>query len=214
MTTNTLIKTCGIKDPQLAFAAAKAGADFIGLVFAEHSKRLVSLLQAAAIAQATCQAGAIPVAVFTNHTAKQMLAICQQAKISWVQLHGDMARQQHALLPENFHCIYACTPADNGELSDDDKAHIARLKLGRDYLLFDNAIAGSGKIFDWSSFSCQGELPWFLSGGLSIKNVGQGIEQLHPTGVDVSTGIENEAGEKDLSYIQQFIDQVRGKLKL
>ena len=47
----TLVKICGIREPRHAVAAADAGVDFIGVVFAT-SRRQVSIEQAQAIARA------------------------------------------------------------------------------------------------------------------------------------------------------------------
>jgi len=51
---NTLIKICGIKDVKMAVDTAQAGADFIGLVFA-NSRRQVTLEQAKEITSAIRQ---------------------------------------------------------------------------------------------------------------------------------------------------------------
>jgi anthranilate synthase/indole-3-glycerol phosphate synthase/phosphoribosylanthranilate isomerase len=47
-----LVKICGIRSPEVALAAADAGADFLGLMFVERSKRCVSLEQAKTIIEA------------------------------------------------------------------------------------------------------------------------------------------------------------------
>ena len=48
----TLVKICGVKDPETALEAAKAGADFIGIMFVEASKRRVTPQQCHDIVEA------------------------------------------------------------------------------------------------------------------------------------------------------------------
>jgi phosphoribosylanthranilate isomerase len=202
MSNKPLIKICGIKQPVMAYAAAKAGADFIGLMFAPGSKRLVSIAAAIDIAAATREGGATPVGVFTNHAAEQMLDICRQTKIDWVQLHGDTARNEQHLLPEGIHRIYVCSLVEDSEANT---IETPLLKHDRDYLLFDTTTPGVGKKIDWQRFSYTGTMRWFLAGGLAPNNVAEAVQLLQPGGVDVSSGVEDGDGEKSLSLIEAFI---------
>ena len=52
------------------------------------------------------------------------------------------------------------------------------------------------------------ERPYFLAGGLSADNVEEAMEELHPYGVDVSSGIETD-GAKDHDKMRRFVECVR-----
>lgn len=205
----TLIKICGVRDPNIASFAAQMGADFIGIILHPESKRYVELDQAIEIATAAKQAGAKPVGVFVNANAETILRICQIAQINIVQLHGDISRQQHHLLPSSFRRIYVRAVDQNGQIQNDIDEGLNYLDEERDYLLFDNIQAGSGKIFNWANFSYMGNMPWFFSGGLTIDNVAHAIQQFRPTGVDVSSGVEITPGEKDKDLILKFISVIK-----
>lgn len=208
--TQPLIKICGIKDAKTAYAAASAGADFIGLVFAPGSKRLVNINEAFEIAEAVRAGGAKPVAVVTDSSAEEILDICNLAKIRWIQLHGARAREEHHLLPKSWHRMYVCSVLSDGRINEADAIGIKYLEPQRDYLLFDGITAGSGEKFAWEKFSYQGNFPWFLSGGLNPNQVSEAISLLKPSGVDVSSGVEKTPGEKDMELIKQFIAAARG----
>ncbi len=209
MVSALLIKICGIQEPQMAFEAASAGANFIGLIFASQSKRTVDLQIATAIAHRARAGGAEPVAVFTDTNAVDMTKICLQNNIRWVQLHGKLAREQHHLLPSTLHRIYVCSVFSDGTLNTADLIHMKSLQTHRDYLLFDNYLPGSGQAFSWSNFHYAGEFRWFLSGGLRESNIEQACQFLQPFGLDVSSGVENSAGKKELKLIENFITQAR-----
>ncbi|HEY8710549.1 MAG TPA: N-(5'-phosphoribosyl)anthranilate isomerase, partial [Burkholderiaceae bacterium] len=68
---------------------------------------------------------------------------------------------------------------------------------------------GGGKVFDWSLIPSAAPLPVVLSGGLHAGNVIQGIQQLRPWAVDVSSGVESAKGIKDAEAIRRFCDAVR-----
>ncbi len=200
------VKICGIRTAEIAQQAAQAGADFMGLVFHPDSKRYVTLEQAKIIAAAVKAKGAIPVAVFVNHSAAEMHEICEKTAITWIQLHGSDAKQQHHLLPAHYQRIYVQSVTAKGEIPFDNESGLIHCNPARDFLLFDTAQPGSGKKFDWQLFNYQGKFRWFLAGGLTPDNVVAALKQLKPAGVDVSSGVENAAGEKDITLVRKFIN--------
>lgn len=207
---NTKIKICGLRDAELAKQAAIAGADYIGIIFHPASKRYASLEQASQIVAALKLTSSKPIAVFTEHTAADMLAICQALGINIVQLHGSTARQQHQLLPVNFQRIYVQTVLANGSIATDVDKGLFHCRPERDFVLFDAIQPGGGQTFDWKKFNYSGNFPWFLAGGLTANNVTTALQLLHPFAVDVSSGVENAQQQKDIGLIQAFISTVKG----
>lgn len=189
---NPLIKICGIKTPEMAKLAALAGADFIGIIFDPNSKRYVELNQAILIAEAARQYGAIPVAVFVNHSAEEMHTICLKTHINTIQLHGPNSRSQHNLLPQEYTRFFVNAIPNNANPT-------------RDIVLFDNPQPGSGKLLDLGKFNYTGELRFCLAGGLNPDNISNVLTKIKPDIIDVSSGVENSSGEKDINLIKKFI---------
>lgn len=75
-------------------------------------------------------------------------------------------------------------------------------------------LGGTGRTFDWERAQ-----PWagiinsisklIVAGGLHPGNVQEAIHLLHPWGVDVSSGVEHEAGKKDHRKVRAFVEAVR-----
>ena len=207
--TNPLIKICGIRDPATAQQAAAMGVHFIGIVFHPLSPRYVHLEQAVAIAKATQEAGASPVAVFVNHTDLEMKPICEITKIHIVQLHGAISRRHHHLLPDDYQRIYAQTVSAQGEVEGHEG--LEYLDRKRDFILLDQAPSGRGNSLKQLAFRDHYlSFPWLLAGGLSPSNVATAMKDWQPQGVDVSSGVESSIGNKDILLIQKFVAQVRG----
>ena len=78
--------------------------------------------------------------------------------------------------------------------------------------VFDAIEPGSGKTFDWKLVDNipRDEKLLLLAGGLNPDNVRMAIEAVHPDGVDVSSGVENDdkAG-KNPEKIHDFVAAVK-----
>jgi phosphoribosylanthranilate isomerase len=210
----THVKICGITDKVHALAAAEAGADFIGLVFAP-SPRQVKPNDAGQIVHAISKSGCAvkTVGVFVNTPASQVNAIADLYHLDWVQLSGDETWDY--CLEINRPIIKAVRP---GTRSPDDIC--AELTLGAKVLstrlflaLLDSKVegkyGGTGIAFDWSlARLIATRFQVIVAGGLTPENVGATIQMVAPWGVDVSSGVEVE-GVKDIARIRAFIEAAR-----
>jgi len=197
------VKICGITRTADAAAAARAGADAIGLVFYPPSPRFLSTERAREIRDA------LPpfvqtVALFVNADAAQVSQVIGRVHPALLQFHGDEAPDFCAQFGLPF--VKACRV----------KEGVSALEYLRPFSsaaawLFDSHVpeyGGVGESFDWSMVPIT-DKPVILSGGLSQTNVAAAIRRVKPWGVDVSSGVESAKGIKDAAKIAAFMAEVR-----
>jgi phosphoribosylanthranilate isomerase len=77
-------------------------------------------------------------------------------------------------------------------------------------ILFEGPASGRGRVSDWSiAAALAPHTELVLAGGLSEANVVAAIAQVHPFGVDVSSGVEESPGVKSPIAIARFVAAVR-----
>ncbi|MEM8494173.1 MAG: phosphoribosylanthranilate isomerase [Planctomycetota bacterium] len=207
----TRIKICGIRDIESAIAAVDAGADAIGLVFAEGSPREVSVDQARAVCEVIPPLVDV-VGLFTDSSAYEIDRIAGLVGFATVQLHGIEAWNQAKHL-EGYRLIGA-SPFDQ-----DLVEHLVSGEYEWHMRLIDappeasGPSGGTGRVADWDALRREDEgllfQPFMLAGGLTPDNVAEAIRVVRPWGVDVSSGVESSRGVKDLQKIKAFCDAVR-----
>lgn len=199
----TRVKICGITRAGDAEAAARAGADAIGLVFYPPSPRFLSVERAREIRDA------LPpfvqtVALFVNADAAQVAQVIGRVHPAMLQFHGEERPEFCAQFGLPY--VKACRV----------KQGVSALEYLRPFSqaaawLFDSFVpeyGGVGESFDWSLVP-KTDKPVILSGGLSALNVAEAIRRVRPWGVDVSSGVESGKGIKDAAKIETFIAEVR-----
>lgn len=199
------VKICGIQDEAAAMAAAEAGADAVGLIFAP-GRRQVDLARARRIGTAL-PPFVTKVGVMVNEPLDRVCALIDGMRLDAVQLHGDEdAAYCHAVRDLGVTVIKAVQVA--GPLDVD------RLRsLPVTAVLLDTyrpgMRGGSGETFDWSlAAPLAAAMRVILSGGLSPENVAAGVAAVRPYGVDVSSGVEID-GRKDPAKIRAFVAAAR-----
>ncbi len=146
-----------------------------------------------------------PVGLFVNASAAQVQRAVEAIPQLLLQFHGDETAEECRRSGRPF--IRAARVEPGLDLLD----FAARFSDAQ-ALLLDTHVAGyggSGKVFDWSLIPAGLVCPVVLSGGLSAANVGDGILQVRPWAVDVSTGVESSKGVKDPAAIRRFCNAVR-----
>jgi len=197
----TWIKICGITNEADALLAVGLGADAVGIIFAP-SPRQVSLSVAGDIVRRMPPETPV-VGVFRDEAPARIIEITNQVGLRAVQLHGNESRADVHYLSERIPLVIKAFAATSPMIP-----HFA--EYGADLLLIDGPNPGSGQVFDWRLAEGVGDADRLvLSGGLHAENVQSAIEQLHPYGVDVASGVESSPGVKDPRRLRAFIDGVR-----
>jgi phosphoribosylanthranilate isomerase len=199
------IKICGITQAADAVAAVEAGADALGFMFFEGSRRHLTTEAARAIIREIPPFVA-KVGVFVNATREHVQHVIQETGIDTLQFHGEEP-------PESCRGFGLKTVKAFRVQGKDMLALMPRYDV--DAWLLDSFVSGqrggTGITFNWdlAVHACSLGTPVVLAGGLNPNNVARAIEQVQPYAVDVSSGVESAPGKKDPSLIAAFIRNAR-----
>ncbi|MEH2290420.1 phosphoribosylanthranilate isomerase [Nostoc sp.] len=207
------VKICGITQPQQSMAIASLGATALGFICVPTSPRYVTTSQIRA-AVAELPANIDIIGVFANSSISEINQIVTDSGLTGVQLHGDES--------SNF-CYQLRQALPNIEIIKALRIRsLEHLDTAIDYtqdvdtLLLDayhpQQLGGTGKTLDWKmleqfSPSC----PWFLAGGLTPDNIVEALNQVNPSGVDLSSGVERAPGDKDLDKVAKLFEKLESR---
>ena len=196
----TKIKLCGLSRVCDIEEANLLQPDYIGFVFAKKSRRCVTPEQAGELKR-QLRPEIRAVGVFVNEAPEAVAELLNRGVIDLAQLHGsedtEYIRRLRNLTDSPL--IQAFRIRSKEDLS-------RAAASAADEILLD-AGAGTGTVFDWSLLRNM-ERRYFLAGGLNPENVREAIRDLHPHGVDVSSGIETDS-RKDHIKMAAFVAAVR-----
>jgi phosphoribosylanthranilate isomerase len=213
------IKICGITSVDDALAAARAGADAIGLNFYPRSPRHVSLDTARQIVAALPEK-MVAVGLFVNAPSADVCRLWDDLQLDLIQLHGDEPPEYLRQLGDRP--LMRAFRVGPGGLQPmlEYLCRCRELAATPRLTLLDSStggkFGGTGETGDWSAaarYAAEvGLPPLVLAGGLTPSNVATAIRTVRPAAVDVATGVESSPGRKDSAAVEAFVRAARSAL--
>ena len=199
------VKICGITNAADALTAVEAGADALGFVFYEESPRSVTPETAADIIR-----GLPPfvstVGLFVNADIGFVNAVSEKCRLDRVQLHGDESPDFCRRVERPVVKVIRIRGEESLLVMKD--YHVSAFLLDA---YSPRAYGGTGLTFNWElARNAKKFGPMILAGGLTAANVREGVVQVQPYAVDVSSGVEASPGRKDPAKVKEFIKRAKG----
>ena len=200
------VKICGLMRVEQALDCVELGANLIGLVFYPGSPRCVDRNQAREISAALGSRATV-VGVFVNEAYRTVMGVVENCGISAVQLHGQespelVKRLRGTGLVVLKALFYSKQPFLDRAIEYDASAFLLECGAGR-------LPGGNARKWDWAAAEkASRSRPVILAGGLTADNISRAILLGKPDAVDVSSGVEQQPGEKDMDKVAAFLDAV------
>lgn len=202
------IKICGLKHSDNIKDVAGLTPDYMGFICYAPSPRYATDLQEETLA--ALPATIYKTAVFVNEDAETITKLIDTYHFNAIQLHGNEGPEFCGSFRGKVTVIKAFG-VDGGF----DFERLDQYAGSVDYFMFDTKTAqhgGSGQVFDWLLLDKYGlDIPFFLSGGLSMENIEEVKSINHPQfyGVDINSKFEIEPGLKDINKLKKAFELLR-----
>lgn len=196
------IKVCGLKDPDNIKAIIDLAPDYMGFIHYAKSPRFVDDIHIDTLS--SVPSSILKTGVFVNETEEEVERLIRHFNFDAIQLHGDESPAFANTFKSKVQVLKAFGLNEAFDFGVLD-AYVNKV----DYFLFDtktDAHGGSGKTFNWDILNdYKLDVPFFLSGGLSLDNLNQVIKITHPQfyGVDLNSKFETAPAIKDIEKLKQ-----------
>ena len=220
------VKLCGTTNMADMKLAAQQGADYFGTVIeVDFSPRSLAVEAAAELFAAAPLPAVALVYQMPEARLKYLIQTLNPFAVQFLSQDDlDRVRRLHQDFPKVQLWQSIHLPA-LGEPADLEAAKIRvqeYIQAGIDLLLYDTVatvagqqkFGGTGRVSDWSAVrrlmaEIKCEIPVFLAGGINPGNVAQALTAVNPDGVDLCSGVEAVAGQKDPEKVARLMSIVR-----
>ena len=202
-----LFKICGLKEINTVDCCEKKNVDFFGMIFYDKSPRYITLKQAQELVDFSKNKNIKPVGIFVNENLEIVNSIIKNLDLKIIQLHGRENDEYIKKIKHNsdLEVIKSISIKDKEDFKTINNYH------ANDYFLLDykpeknDLPGGNAKQFEWALLSdFKINKPWFLSGGINGSNINEIKNYINPNGIDLSSGVEEVPGIKNITLINNL----------
>ncbi|MFA5803843.1 MAG: phosphoribosylanthranilate isomerase [Melioribacteraceae bacterium] len=196
------VKICGTTNLEDALLSVELGANALGFIFYEKSKRFIQYDEAKAIIEQLPQS-VLKVGVFVNNTIEEVNSAADRIGLSAVQLHGDETPSYTKQIEKPVIKSFRVDNKFDFSLLDEYENCSFLLDSSSK-----NEFGGTGKSFDWTLIPNGLKDKIILAGGVSSKNIEEIFIHIKPQAVDLVSSVEKSPGKKDEEKLKEFFNIV------
>jgi phosphoribosylanthranilate isomerase len=197
------VKICGITKLDDALLCSESGADAIGFIFYNKSKRYIQPEEAKSIIS-ELPAFILKVGVFVNENSDTVNKTAKLTGLNAVQLHSDEDMQYLERI--NYPIIKSF------RVHEGFNYETLNSFINCDWLLdtySEKEYGGTGEVFDWDLIPENIRNKIILAGGISINNIEEVFRKVKPFMVDLSSSLESSPGRKDKNKVTEFMNKIK-----
>jgi phosphoribosylanthranilate isomerase len=220
------VKICGTTNMQDALLAARAGADYFGVVVeVDFSPRSLTIEAAAELFSSP----PIPAVALVFQMAEERLyVLAEKLRPFAIQFLSQEPPELIGKLKQVFpniqlwQSIHLPQAGNVVHLPDIKRTVAEYLQAGVDLILYDTAatvngvhkFGGTGLCSDWDSVialmrEIKSNVPVLLAGGINPENAADAIMAVNPDGIDLCSGVELVRGKKDAAKVEALMKTVK-----
>ena len=206
------IKLCGLKEPSHMETAWKLGVKYVGVVFFNHSPRSLTIEDARPLLE-NAPKDLVKVGLVVNPD-DELVRLVSDLNLDMIQLHGleTISRVQEIRKVSGLDIIKALGVREKADLKK-----VYQYAKVADQILIDakpesdvDLPGGNGTQFNWDLIKEKSwTFPWFLAGGINEANLLEALKKTNAKQVDLSSGVEDQHGRKDIDRIVRFVKKVK-----
>lgn len=203
------LKICGLRRSDQAQAIASLGVSAIGVIGVRSSPRYLDAAARSQLFKGLAEAfpGCRRVLVVADPDAREVAELGRHPGHDVLQLHGGESPQRCSELRASLGLeIWKALRIR----SPDDLRRAADYADSVDALLLDawavDQLGGTGRRLpiEWlDGFTAT--VPWWLAGGVTPEAAPEILRRVNPDGLDVSSGVENAPGDKNLERVRELV---------